>query len=193
MKIPLFPRRTVEIRYSQSRAISVDRLQRNTEYKDVLTGRHNPPKAFAGEVKDDFFKIISTKATSTDATGWVVVLIAELKEEGGRMHMRLNKAIKIMSTILISGCYLVIPGLGLNRFFSNPNYYPSRLLDSEYVSWLFKTHWPLLIPLVIFPLLARLALEILFRSVLSDSLLELEKLGGINVVKRIKDEDFKSR
>jgi multidrug transporter EmrE-like cation transporter len=192
LRIPLFPRRTVEIRYSQSRAISVDRLQRNTEYKDVLTGRHNPPKAFAGEVKDDYFKIISTKATSTDATGWVVVLIAELKEEGGRMHMRLNKGFKVLFSILFFGFSLMCIILFSVAFFRDPANYSKQFTMDDLINSIGPIAF-VFFAIFIVPLLMRLAVELLFRSVLSDSLLELEKLGGIHVVKRIKDEDFKSR
>jgi len=92
----LFPTREFKFKLNSSQKETIERLERRTEYSKYLTSNWTK-KSFRGQISDNEFKIIS----STVGKGAFCVLTGEINTELGSVTITINKAFKIMLSILL--------------------------------------------------------------------------------------------
>ena len=92
----LFPTKNFKAELRSDYSISMENLKSNTDITDSLTSDWTN-KAFRGQVNENGFKIISSEI----GRGAVCVLIGEFNGKTGEIEVRINKAFKVMFSILM--------------------------------------------------------------------------------------------
>lgn len=155
----IFPIKNYEIELSNDSSKALYELKKNTMITDSLISEWTE-KAFIGQVNENVFKIISSKP----GRGAFCVLNGKLEAKKGSVEITINKAFRVMLSILF---LFPIVGLIISFFIKE-----------------FKVSFSLIIPsLMSFVVFRFIFTEIAFRIISKSGLKKLTEIIGITKLK----------
>lgn len=129
----IFPTKNYTVKLRSSYSLCVQNLKTNTEITDSLISKKTN-KGFLGKITETGFKLISSET----GRGAICVLIGDFKDQNGTIEVRLNKAFKILFSILLSYPFIGFGLFAYNQGFEKAiEFTPTLLIGLLFIRFVF--------------------------------------------------------